>query len=356
MLLKVKEGDGEGQGTSYGNIQVVYYPQCTLFHQTIEGDDIIVTYHGTSEGGGDNGAEDSALRVPLEPSLEGLTTVPVDVFNSPADVYRMGEPYDAWFSTRFRYPVILVYIGDSRRPVLAHLPSDKRGPKNDEPAQQQGWLSTLASFVLGSGQKQEDDNRFLTFNEAAPYLVTSRASLRDLNKRLPDGENADMVVMRPNIVVDDSNPTPSPGENDHKSSGERLEAWEEDYWGELKISRSGDEAGDGDDNHSPHLVLTANCGRCQSLNIDYATGRPAEGERGKVLKKLMADRRVDQGNKYSPIFGRYAFLKLPSGGDSANVDDVGLEVAVGDEVVVTSRNKERDFWNWPKTPTKTAKA
>lgn len=356
MLLKVKEGNGEDQGTSYGNIQVVRYPQCTLFHQTIEGDDIVVTYHGTSEGGGDDVANDSALRVPLEPSLEGLATVPVNLFNSPADVYCMGEPYDAWFSARFGYPVILVYIGDSRRPVLAHLPNEKRGPKNDVPAQQQGWLSTLASYVVGSGQKQADDNRFLTFNEAAPYLVTSRASLRDLNSRLPDGEDADMVVMRPNIVVDDSDPTPSPGEEDRERSSERLEAWEEDYWGELKISRSGDGAADGDEDNRPQLVLTANCGRCQSLNVDYATGRPAEGERGKVLKKLMADRRVDHGNKYSPIFGRYAFLKPSPGGEGANDDDISLEVAVDDEVVVTSRNKERDFWSWPMKPTKTTKA
>ena len=350
MLLQVKNGDGGGNG-GYGNIQTVRYPQCTLFHQAIEGGEIVVTYHGAL--GGDEGQDpESALRVPLEPSIEGLPTVPVKLFNSAADVYRMGEPYDSWFSARFGYPVILVYIGDSRRPVLAHLPGGKgNDPKDGVPAQsqqqqQRGWLSTIASYVMGGGQGEEEkapDNKFLTFNEAAPYLVTSRVSLRDLNSRLPEGEDADMVVMRSNIVVDDND-----------GGGEQLQAWEEDYWGELQIRPSGSGAGAGDA-EGPRLVLTANCGRCQSLNIDYATGRPAEGQRGQVLKKLMADRRVDQGNKWAPIFGRYAFLQPPApptrevGGanDAGDDQDIVFEVAVGDEVEVTRRNEERDVWRWP---------
>jgi glycine hydroxymethyltransferase len=60
-----------------------------------------------------------------------------------------------------------------------------------------------------------------------------------------------------------------------------------------------------------------------------------EGESGKVLKKLMADRRVDSGAKYSPVFGRYGFLD--AGSDSRTV-------RVGDEVVVARRMQERSVY------------
>lgn len=53
-----------------------------------------------------------------------------------------------------------------------------------------------------------------------------------------------------------------------------------------------------------------------------------EGESGKLLKKMMKDRRVDKGNKWTPIFGRYGFPV--SGG----------EVRVADEVLVGERLEE----------------
>ena len=45
---------------------------------------------------------------------------------------------------------------------------------------------------------------------------------------------------------------------------------------------------------------------------------------------------MDEGNKWSPIFGRYAFIMPMDGGEG--------EVRVGDEVVVTKRNEVRDKW------------
>jgi len=59
----------------------------------------------------------------------------------------------------------------------------------------------------------------------------------------------------------------------------------------------------------------------------------ADGESGSLLKKMMRDRRIDVGNKWSPIFGRYGF---PTHGG---------EIKVGDEVVVSRRNKEHTVWN-----------
>ncbi|KAK5275048.1 hypothetical protein LTR40_013745, partial [Exophiala xenobiotica] len=78
-----------------------------------------------------------------------------------------------------------------------------------------------------------------------------------------------------------------------------------------------------------------NCARCNSLNVDYATGKVAEGESGKILKKLQSDRRVDLGAKWSPVFGRYGFLARVPEGKSAAV------IKVGDEVKILKRNRER---------------
>jgi hypothetical protein len=89
------------------------------------------------------------------------------------------------------------------------------------------------------------------------------------------------------------------------------------------------------------------CGRCTSLNVDYSTGRTAKGERGTVLKKLMSDRRVDTGSKYSPVFGRYGFLTNNPGGDTI--------ISIGDSVEVTKRSAERTVWDWALADPKIAK-
>ncbi|KAI0206489.1 MOSC domain-containing protein [Astrocystis sublimbata] len=322
MLLKV-EANGE-----YKNIQIPYFPECALFHQRLDGDEIEVTYAVPSppiftpivpE-------QQTALRVPLSPKLEGRDTVDVSIGGSATLAYRMGDPYDGWFTACFGYEVILVFIGDQGRDVLAHEPS-----KHYLWQQQQktsGWLPSIATYLPGLGgwnKKEEDMPEQLTFNEIAPFLVTSRASLRDVSNRLPEGEEMDMRRFRSNIVVDEN--SQAPGE-------EELKAWEEDFWGELSVTHSNGE--------EHRLALTANCGRCISINIDYDTGRKSVGELGFVLKKLMRDRRVDKGNKWSPIFGRYAFLAP----ESSQGDD-GVEIAVGDEVNVTKRLEDRDSWSWP---------
>jgi hypothetical protein len=142
-----------------------------------------------------------------------------------------------------------------------------------------------------------------------------------------------MMRFRPNIVVDSAEP------------------WDEDFWGELLISGTGDDDGGGGEPQENRLALTANCGRCASVNIDYNTGRPADGEAGKVLKKLMKDRRVDTGSKWSPIFGRYAFplLHPTTTTTTTTVEHPQTpQVAVGDEVTVTKRINERSVWSWPK--------
>lgn len=140
MLLRVDDA-GAGRHT---NVQVYSFPECALFDQEIDGDDVVVTYRtpkGQEEGGEIEEAEAEAeevkkkktkqqlhrivlsaeeqrrpaLRVPLKPSTRDRETVEVKLFGTTAIAYRMGEePYDSWFSARLGYRVMLVYIGDSR--------------------------------------------------------------------------------------------------------------------------------------------------------------------------------------------------------------------------------------------------
>ncbi|KAK8059577.1 hypothetical protein PG996_009507 [Apiospora saccharicola] len=367
MLLKVRE-DG-----TFQNVQIIYFPECARLFQAIDGDDIVVTHRPTGiEKDGSNVPGQShiatELRVPLKPNTAGLKTVDIHLYGAETRAYRMGaEPYDQWFSACLGYDVLLVYIGDGRRRILAHSPRQeaKTNKTSTAPitASSSSWLSSISSYITGIPQpsegerpgdnKNEEDDDWLTFNEAAPYLVASQASLRDVSSRLPPGETADMMRFRPNIVVD----------------GDEVTCWDEDYWGELLVSPSSCNGGGGGDeerskqdkddiggrNSTCTLALTANCGRCLSINIDYETGRMAEGEAGMVLKKLMRDRRVDAGHKWSPIFGRYAHL-LPSLKADAVITAAGHQdalagavIAVGDEVKVTKRNAERTVWRWPNT-------
>ncbi|KAK8106235.1 uncharacterized protein PG998_003299 [Apiospora kogelbergensis] len=355
MLLKLLE-DGSLQ-----NVQIINFPECSRLFQAIDGDDIVVTHRppGTTNHGAD-----PELRVPLRPNTAGLETVDIQLFGTDTRAYRMGaEPYDRWFSACLGYEVLLVYIGDGRRRILAHSPrqeAEAERTKNLASATtpSSSWLSTITSYITGTPRNatsEEDNDDWLTFNEAAPYLVASQASLRDVSSRLPPGEDADMMRFRPNIVVD----------------GDEVTCWDEDYWGELLVSpSSSDDGGGGGDEGNKQkindsnigsrsricrLALTANCGRCLSVNIDYGTGRMAEGEAGMVLKKLMRDRRVDVGDKWSPIFGRYAHLLPTQQGDAVitatgdQVSPPGAVISVGDEVKVTKRNAERTVWRWPKT-------
>ena len=197
----------------------------------------------------------------------------------------MPDEMNEWFSECFGYQVVLAYLGDG----LGIR-------KNDEKAQQ--WLSAIKPII-------PNQLNSVNFSDGAALLVTSEASLADLHPRLPDGEEAVHEKFRPNIVVD--------GEG---------RAWDEDYWGELTISPS-----------SIRIVLTSNCARCTSINVDLEKGKMGEGESGKLLKKLMRDRRVDKGNKWSPIFGRYGFPTQAG------------EVRVGDRVLISRRNEEHTVWS-----------
>ena len=174
---------------------------------------------------------------------------------------------------------------------------DGVGIKKDDD-RTRGWISNIKRVV------PEPLLNEVNFSDGAALLVTSESSLADLHPRLEDGAKVVLEKFRPNIVVDG------------------LEAWDEDFWAELMVSRTG-----------MRIILTVNCARCISINVDLEKGKMGEGGSGKLLKKMMRDWRVDTGSKWSPIFGRYGFPLEEA------------EIKVGDEVVVSRRNEEHTVWS-----------
>ncbi|KAF1985401.1 MOSC domain-containing protein [Aulographum hederae CBS 113979] len=298
MLLKILEnGDLK-------NMHVPHFPEMCLFQTSIELQDdeptgsLLVTFDPPKGEG-----EAKTSSIPLSPDCSHLELMDVTMHRSPCKAYNMGEKINSWFSNCFGYEVILAYLGEHSRSVLMSTSGNKQS-KNTSGS----WLGSITSSIPYFGATKEDET--ITFADCAPYLVVSETSLKDVSKRLPEGEDMDMSKFRPNIVV----------------SGAESE-WEEDYWAELSF---GDE--------QANIQMMHNCARCVSINVDYATGKPGKGEAGTILKKLMKDRRVDQGAKYSPVFGRYGFLSK---------GDIGKMIAVGDDVKVLRKNGERTVFDWP---------
>lgn len=359
MLLKVIP-DQNGAYT-LKNMHVPHFPEMALFTTDIIYPDeekgipgrIIVMYHPPADDRVDD--QDKAtktLTIPLQPDIRGLRQLSIEMHQSPTTGYDMGDPYNAWFSERFGYGVVLAYLGPHSRRVLGSFaPGKSPAHAVDKPvvstrslvglavltlvlngvrvsASASGavqltsdelrkhWpgvaatvVAGLLSWILLRGLSAGQDDESITFADTAPYLLTSETSVDELSARFEGGERMDVTKFRPNIVVSGA-ATP----------------FEEDFWAELRVRQGG---------RAARLLLTANCVRCQSINVDYATGKMGKGETGSALKKLMKDRRVDKGAKYSPVFGRYVFLD--PGSDKAMIQ-------VGDEVDVLRTMDERTVY------------
>jgi glycine hydroxymethyltransferase len=355
MLLKVLPAKDGSDTTTLKNMHVPHFPEMALFHTDIEypqtendSGKVIVTYHPPPSESAPEPREFKRLEIPLQPNTKTLNPLTVTMHQSPTTGYNMGAEYNDWFSDCFGYPVVLAYLGPNSREVLGTL-APAKASKNpalrrirdiftNKTTDKMRFLPVLVvafvaniliqadSFIRQGKTPQtassllpallapvalvlyyilhaEPEDR-ITFADCAPYLVISETSVDNVSARLPDGAEMDRTKFRPNIVV-------SGAEN----------AFEEDFWSVLTLGSG-----------KTRLLLTGNCVRCQSLNVDYTTGKMGTDESGTVLKKLMKDRRVDKGAKYSPVFGRYSFLE-PRGS--------GTNLRVGDEVVVAERGKER---------------
>lgn len=306
MVLKVgKEDDGS---TSYKNTAIANDNEMCRFFPAFDASTDRTSFTVTFKPV--DGSADKTMSIPLEPETDELELVEVLMHKSPTQAFLMPNEINSWFTSCFGYDVVLAYIGSNTRDCRM----SSNGYRQHEPAATgiSSFLHSAASIITGNGAT--DDVSVLKFTDVAPYLIVSSKSMDDVLSRLPADETStfDITKFRPNLIV---------------SGAEK--AWEEDYWAELSISSS----------TSPSSSAAAapvkiecehNCGRCRSINIDYATGAQGTGEAGKMLKKLAADRRVDQGTKWSPIFGRYSFLHPQS---------EGREIRVGDVVEVTRRNE-----------------
>ncbi|KAL3488467.1 serine hydroxymethyltransferase-domain-containing protein [Aspergillus germanicus] len=339
MLLKVIPAEGAEGGTTLKNMHVPHFPEMALFQTDLflpgsdDGQGMVrVTFKGGEKGEKGpstptpNGrvTRSQTIDIPLTPDTRGLEELAVMMHKSPTKGYNMGSRYNAWFSERFGYDVVLAYLSEENwRGVLGTFSPAKHFAHK-------AYLGSTVQLVSGAlimggflrwfyvkGEQAKRER--ITFADTAPYMVVSETSVADVSERLEGGEEMDVRKFRANVVVEGAET-----------------AFEEDFWAELVVGESdGKESG-------VRLLLTANCVRCRSLDVDYATGKMGEGESGKVLKKLMADRRVDSGAKYSPVFGRYGFLD--AGSDSRTV-------RVGDEVVVARRMQERSVYGeFPRVP------
>ena len=232
------------------------------------------------------------LVVPLEPDTANLKETHICMHGSETTGYDTGKPYNEWFSECLGLDVELLYVGLNRRRVLGNL-----SPNSQTAGHESSWTSLFQKAVT-----RDDHEQGLGLSDVAAVLVVSETSLDHVTRRLPEGMKGDIRKFRPNIVI----------------SGAETE-FAEDYWREL-------------DNSGNKVLLTQNCNRCVSLNLDYDSGTFSTGPEGKVLANLSKDRHIDPGARYSPTFGRYGFFHR---------DAHQKNLVVGDKVKVTGTNGER---------------
>jgi uncharacterized protein YcbX len=285
---------------------------------------VIVTYQPTSIkkehsiGDAIDHAEQT-LEVPLFPSTDGLKLLDITIHSSSTKAYDMGSKFNDWFSVRFGYEVILAYLGGNRRPVLGSL--SPRAATNRR-SQASSWLSAFTQNVPSCLTTTGDRPSLcagdsIAFADVAPYLIASETSLQDVSSRVAANEPMEITKFLPNIII----------------SGPAT-AFEEDFWTELRITTTAKP----DQEDTVKFRLAANCGRCVSTNVDYATGKPDAGEPDSVLKKLMNDRRVDKGMKHGATFGRYGFLDRASNSGSGG-HNADVWIRLGDRVEITKMNR-----------------
>ncbi|KAK5453395.1 hypothetical protein LTS15_006580 [Exophiala xenobiotica] len=306
FCLQKVHRDADTKKVTFETMFIGYDLRLALFRTALEDlgkeKNIVVTWTGdgnTSAKLSWTGSENQ-IRFPLQPDPKALEPIEVNLHGSPTLALDMGEEFTTFFSRHLGFEVRLAYIGQYSRAVLGSI------APNSKAALSRASLPTriLAQIPL-IGRPVER----IVFNDIAQYLVVTKESNDEVSSRLAEGQEMDVTKFRPNVVVSGS-----------------ADPFAEDFWAELTF------AGD------IKMALTANCYRCQSITVDYATGKACEDDRGQVWKKLNKDRRVDTGAKYSPVFGRYGFCR-----DA----DRGREISIGAELLVTKKNASRTIFDWP---------
>ena len=318
MLLK----DNGETPRKLQNMHISHFPAMCLFHTSIDPstNTLIVSYLPPAGSSSSVTPEEDTLEIPLEPSdLAVLEKIPVEMHKSPTTAVNMGSKYNAWFSARFGFSVILAFWAGNPRPVLGNVPNKTYPPSPANPMAARSLTSLPVMIKNILLRRPVDENDKIAFNDCAPYLIISATSVDEVSTRLPPDTMMDATKFRANIVV----------------QGAR-EAYGEDYWSELSFTTTTTTNNNNNNNtksSNPKILLTSNCGRCASLNVDYTTGATSTSSERQVLKLLQRDRRIDLGTKYSPVFGRYGFISGPG--------CEGATLSVGDAVAVTGKNEKR---------------
>ena len=131
----------------------------------------------------------------------------------------------------------------------------------------------------------------LTLADAGPLLLTTTASLRQLNEWIPGDESVEMARFRPNVVIEDV-----------------ADPFEEDLWRTIRIG-------------SATFRFTEICDRCVLTTLDPRTLEAGKEPLRTLAKRRQWDHKTWFGIRLVPI--------------------TGTSLAVGDEVEVLSRLSTR---------------
>lgn len=189
--------------------------------------------------------------------------IPVNIWKANVQAYPCVADTATWFKTHFGINVRLVYQGDLKRNVPA------------------GW-STHA-----------DDT--VSFADGFPLLITTTASLHDLQQRMQS--DMPMNRFRPNIVIDGDKP------------------WDEDTWLTIQIG-------------GIDIDIVKPCTRCVVTTTDQQSGVKPSAEPLATLKQF---RLLREPNLTGVIFGQNAIAR-----------GVGV-LRCGDSVKILSRQTAPPF-------------
>lgn len=256
---------------------------------------------------------DAGITLPLTPSpLTGLNakSYTLSIFGTTAVGMDMGDGPANFFSKHLDISVRLVFIsgnGSREIPGIAYIPKQ------------------LTSLTVNTGEDAQPQR--IRFADAAPFLVTSTASEKEMIARLPPKYRDEdvMLQLRPNIHID---------------VGPQTKAFEEDDWRELVVDGA-------DGGYKATLRCVFMTPRCLSLNVDIKTGTTSPRE--KQLYGLLAkDRRVNKVfPRMYPVFPQTGtlcsfiltkcVLEKPVFGQYAFAAPIGAIIRVGDTVTVTDK-------------------
>jgi uncharacterized protein YcbX len=169
--------------------------------------------------------------------------------------------------------------------------------------------------AVNSAQLEEipvDDGKApVSLADEAPFLLTNRASLEDLNRRLVARGHApvDMRRFRPNLVV-----------SDDSESGRPLKPWVEDTWKKIRIG-------------NVEFFVWQRCGRCimTTLDRDSLTRAP----KGEPLSTLSTFREAARGQR------NFGIHLIPDPASLKDGDELVRTIRVGDPIEVLEYDEDR---------------